>query len=57
LTLYRHPERIGELAEARGTPDFDKLAQRPESGPDHKQPGPNDHAPIHQWAAFVLSGW
>ena len=30
LTLYHHPELVGELAQARGTPDFDKLVQRPE---------------------------
>jgi CHAT domain-containing protein len=57
LTLYRHPERIGELARARGTADFRKLVQRPEPGPDHGQPAPTEHAPIQQWAAFVLSGW
>jgi len=57
LTLYRHPERIGELAKARGTPDFGKLVQRPEPAPDHGQPAPTARAPIEQWAAFVLSGW
>ena len=30
LTLYRNPELAGQLARARGTPDFDKLVQRPE---------------------------
>ncbi len=29
LMLYHHPELAGELARARGTPDFDKLVQRP----------------------------
>ncbi len=57
LTLYHHPERIGELAKARGTPDFDKLVQRPETGPANGRPAPTEHAPIEQWAAFVLSGW
>ena len=57
LTLYRHPELIGELAKARGTPDFGKLVQRPEPGPDHGQPAATERAPIEQWAAFVLSGW
>ena len=33
LTLYHHPELAGELARARGTPDFDKLVQRPEPAP------------------------
>ena len=32
VELYRHPELVGELATARGTPDFDKLVQRPEPG-------------------------
>jgi CHAT domain-containing protein len=54
LRLYHHPECIGELAKARGTPDFDKLVQRPEPGPDRATA---EHAPIEKWAAFVLSGW
>ncbi|MFI5455304.1 MAG: CHAT domain-containing protein [Isosphaerales bacterium] len=57
LTLYRHPERIGELAKARGTLDFGKLVQRPEPGPDNGKPAGTEHAPIEKWAAFVLSGW
>ena len=59
LTLYHHPERIGELARARGTPDFDKRVQRPEAAPGADGPGasPKDRAPVKQWAAFVLSGW
>jgi len=57
LTLYRHPELIPELAKARGTPDFGKLVQRPEPGPDHGQRAGTERAPIEQWAAFVLSGW
>jgi CHAT domain-containing protein/tetratricopeptide (TPR) repeat protein len=59
LTLYRHPERIGELARARGTPDFDKVVQRPEPAADAgvSEPSPKDRAPVKQWAAFVLSGW
>ncbi len=32
LTLYHHPEMIGELTKARGTPDFDKVVQRPRCG-------------------------
>jgi CHAT domain-containing protein/Tfp pilus assembly protein PilF len=57
LTLYRHPESIPELAKARGTPDFGKLVDRLEPGPDSGQPAPAKHARIDQWAAFVLSGW
>ncbi len=57
LTLYRHPERIADLAKARGTPDFDKLVQLPEPGPANGQPAGTEHAPIEKWAAFVLSGW
>jgi CHAT domain-containing protein len=57
LRLYRHPELVGELAKARGTPDFGKLLQRPEAGPENGQPARAERAPIEQWAAFVLSGW
>ena len=56
LTLYRHPERIGALAKARG-PDFDKLVPLPDPGPANGQPAGTQHAPIEKWAAFVLSGW
>src|SRR5262249_27980978 len=38
LTLYRHPERIRELAGARGTPDFDKLVTRPANSPASGEP-------------------
>jgi CHAT domain-containing protein/tetratricopeptide (TPR) repeat protein len=57
LTLYRHPGLINKLAKARGTPDFDKLVKRPEPSADHGKPALTEHAPIEQWAAFVLSGW
>jgi tetratricopeptide (TPR) repeat protein len=59
LTIYRHPERIGELTQARGTPDFDKLVQHPEPVPGGGDPviPARDRAPVKQWAAFVLSGW
>jgi tetratricopeptide (TPR) repeat protein/CHAT domain-containing protein len=57
LMLYRHPELVGRLATARGTPDFDKVVQRPESGPGSGEPARKDRAPLKQWAAFVLSGW
>ncbi len=55
LTLYHHPELAGELARARGTPDFDKLVQRPAPVPGGG-PGPR-RADAKDWAAFVLSGW
>jgi CHAT domain-containing protein len=58
LTIYYHPELIGELAMARATPDFSNLVQRPEQ--DHV-PGPHQgtigRAPARYWAAFVLSGY
>jgi CHAT domain-containing protein/tetratricopeptide (TPR) repeat protein len=56
LTLYYHPELAGELARARGTPDFDRLVQRPEPAPGGGGPGPR-RADAKGWAAFVLSGW
>jgi CHAT domain-containing protein/tetratricopeptide (TPR) repeat protein len=49
LTLYRHPERIGPLARARG-PAFDKAARLPASPPAAGR------APARLWAGFVLSG-
>ncbi len=56
LALYRQPELVGKLAAARGTPDFDKLVQRPEPGPGSDGSSTPRHAPVRQWAAFVLSG-
>jgi CHAT domain-containing protein len=56
LALYYHPELAGKLARARGTPDFDKLVQRPEPAPGGGGPGPR-RADAKDWAAFVLSGW
>jgi CHAT domain-containing protein/tetratricopeptide (TPR) repeat protein len=50
LTLYRHPERIGALARARG-PDFDRVARRP---PEARPAAAR--APARLWAGFVLSG-
>jgi CHAT domain-containing protein/tetratricopeptide (TPR) repeat protein len=48
LTLYRHPERIGRLARARG-PDFEKEADLPVAAAAVR-------APARLWAGFVLSG-
>jgi CHAT domain-containing protein/tetratricopeptide (TPR) repeat protein len=56
LALYHHPELVGKLAAARGTPDFDKLVQRPVPAPGSDAPSSPRHAPARQWAAFVLSG-
>jgi len=51
LTLYRHPERRGALAKARG-PEFEKTARLPvDSGV-----APASRAPARLWAGFVLSG-
>ena len=55
LALYRNPDLAGKLAAARGTPDFDKLVQRPEASVAGGPSTPR-HAPVRQWAAFVLSG-
>jgi CHAT domain-containing protein len=56
LALYHQPELVGQLAAARGTPDFDKLVQRPDPGPGSENPSTARHAPVRHWAAFVLSG-
>jgi tetratricopeptide (TPR) repeat protein/CHAT domain-containing protein len=53
LTLYRHPERIGQLAGARGV-DFDKLARLPAE--PAKESRKTERAPVKLWAGFVLSG-
>jgi CHAT domain-containing protein/tetratricopeptide (TPR) repeat protein len=55
LTLYHHPERAGELAQARGTPDFDRLVSRPVDS--SAAPAAGRRADAKDWAAFVLSGW
>jgi CHAT domain-containing protein len=56
LTLYRHPERIKELAGSRGTPDFDKLVARPADSPASGDATGARRADAKDWAAFVLSG-
>jgi CHAT domain-containing protein/tetratricopeptide (TPR) repeat protein len=56
LALYRQPGLAGKLAAARGTPDFDKLVQRPVPGPDLGGSPVPHRTPARQWAAFVLSG-
>ena len=57
LALYHNHELAGKLARARGTPDFDKLVQLPEPGPSLAGSSTPRHAPVRQWAAFVLSGY
>jgi tetratricopeptide (TPR) repeat protein/CHAT domain-containing protein len=57
LALYHNPKLAGNLARARGTPDFDKLVQLPEPGPSSAGSSALRHAPARQWAAFVLSGY
>jgi CHAT domain-containing protein len=52
LTLYRHPERIANLARQRG-PEFEKTARLPAKSPESTPQAP---APARLWAAFVLSG-
>jgi CHAT domain-containing protein len=52
LEVYRHPERIPELAEKfRG-----KWAEVAGSGDVVAKPGPNEKAHPRLWAAFTLSG-
>jgi CHAT domain-containing protein len=47
--LYQHPERIPQLARARG-PDFAKVARLPATPPAAGR------APARLWAGFILSG-
>jgi CHAT domain-containing protein len=65
LALYHQPELVEKLAKAHGTadldrvlrggPDFDKLVQLPKAGSGSAGSSLR-HAPVRQWAAFVLSG-
>jgi tetratricopeptide (TPR) repeat protein/CHAT domain-containing protein len=56
LALYRQPDLAAKLAAARGTPDFEKIVQRPEQNLVATTPSAPRRAPARQWAAFVLSG-
>jgi CHAT domain-containing protein len=49
LTVYHHPERVADLAGAKG-PAFDKAVKLPLA------PKPGNKAPAKLWAGFVLSG-
>jgi CHAT domain-containing protein len=53
LTIYRHPERIGDLAGERGKPALDAAAKLGSSA-DPKTEAKT--TPTKLWAAFVLSG-
>jgi CHAT domain-containing protein/Tfp pilus assembly protein PilF len=49
LTVYRHPERVADLARERG-PNLTKAVQLAAPAP------PGQRAAVSRWAAFVLSG-
>ena len=57
LTLYRHPEQIGDLARAGRSPDFDKLVTQPVKPAAAGATAAPRRAAEKDWAAFVLSGW
>jgi CHAT domain-containing protein len=54
LTLYRHPERVPDLARQRG-PNLAKAVQLGPPAPPAPAP-PGQRLGVKQWAAFVLSG-
>jgi hypothetical protein len=57
LTIYRHPERIPELAGERGRPAQEKASQLGSARTDPPEPKPKpQRADTKLWAAFVLSG-
>jgi CHAT domain-containing protein/Tfp pilus assembly protein PilF len=55
LTIYRHPERIPDLAGERGRPALEKAAKLG-SAPAARPAGKAKTADTKLWAAFVLSG-
>jgi CHAT domain-containing protein len=55
LTLYRHPERIADLAGERGAPRLKEAVQLPAEAPAAPA-RPGGRTPAKLWAAFVLSG-
>jgi CHAT domain-containing protein/tetratricopeptide (TPR) repeat protein len=55
LTLYRHPERITDLAGERGAPRLKAAVQLPAEA-SAAPAGPGGRTPAKLWAAFVLSG-
>ena len=52
LAVYRHPERLADLATARG-PEFTRVIQGLSSS---ERPKSQKTAPTKAWAAFILSG-
>jgi tetratricopeptide (TPR) repeat protein/CHAT domain-containing protein len=55
LTIYRHPERIADLAGERGAPRLKEAVQLPAEAPAAPT-RPGGRTPAKLWAAFVLSG-
>jgi CHAT domain-containing protein len=55
LYLYRHPDRIADLARQRGL-DFEEKPLPPDAAAKTVKPGAHARAPTRLWAAFVLSG-
>jgi CHAT domain-containing protein/tetratricopeptide (TPR) repeat protein len=55
LTIYRHPERIADLAGERGAPRLKEAVQLPAEAPAAPA-RPGGRTPAKLWAAFVLSG-
>ncbi|HEX5270061.1 MAG TPA: CHAT domain-containing protein, partial [Gemmataceae bacterium] len=55
LTVYRHPERVGDLAGERGRPALDASAKLGSAAPATSAEKAKT-APAKLWAAFVLSG-
>ncbi len=53
LTIYHHPERIGDLAGERGKPALDAAAKL---GSTTDPKAETKTTPTKLWAAFVLSG-
>jgi hypothetical protein len=56
LTVYRHPERIPELAGERGRPALEAAAKLGSAATPAKPDEKAKTAPAKLWAAFVLSG-
>ena len=57
LTVYRHPERIDDLAGDRGRPALDAAAKLGAKATEPKDPKEKPKTtPTKLWAAFVLSG-
>jgi CHAT domain-containing protein len=55
LTIYRHPERIADLAGERGRPALDAAARLGSAAARKPGEAPKT-TPTKLWAAFMLSG-